>query len=199
MPATFAVKKSELRQRYLARRKTLSETDYQEKNQSIVARLFDYYNFESYHTVHCFVPSTRQREVDTWPIIRRLWQLPGVQVLAPRCDVDNNLTHHLLDSDTLLVNNHWGIPEPSPGSPTYPPEAIDFVLVPLLTFDQRGHRVGYGKGFYDRFLQSCRSDALKVGLSLFPPVDRIADADANDVRLDAVVTPERVWDWDKNQ
>ncbi len=75
--------------------------------------------------------------------------------------------------------------------------SIDWVLVPLLAFDRRGHRVGYGKGFYDRFLAGCRSDARKIGLSLFAPVVAIDDIGSQDVALDAVVTPDRVWTFGK--
>lgn len=70
---------------------------------------------------------------------------------------------------------------------------LDAVLVPLIAFDARGFRVGYGKGFYDRFLKTCRADCLKIGLSLFPPVEKIADTADFDVKLDACATPEKIW------
>ena len=187
------MKKSKLRQQYLARRAALSEADYQRRNRQLVERLFTTYSFDQFRTVHCFIPSERQREVDTWPIIRRLWTLPSVRVLVPRCDTQEAvLTHHELTPDTPLENSPWGIPEPT-DSPAYPPIDIDLVLVPLLAFDRRGHRVGYGKGFYDRFLSECRPDTLKIGLSLFPPVDKIDDVFAGDVALDAAVMPDEVW------
>ena len=187
------MKKSDLRQQYLARRAALSEADYRQKNQQVVEQLFAAYAFEQFHTVHCFISSGPQREVATWPIIRRLWALPSVQVLVPRCDTQaTRLTHHQLTPGTLLKNNRWGIPEPT-DSPAYPAQAIDLVLVPLLVFDRQGHRVGYGKGFYDRFLQACRPDTLKVGLSLFPPIERIEDVFEGDVPLDAGVMPTGVW------
>ena len=186
------MKKSELRQRYLKRRTALSEADYQRKNQQVVEQLLATYSFNQFRTVHCFVPSTRQREVDTWPIIRRLWTLPSVRMLVPRCEAaTTTLTHHALAPDTALVKNRWGIPEPV-GNPTHSPQEIDLVLVPLLVVDQRGHRVGYGKGFYDRFLAECRADTLKVGLSLFPLVAQIDDVSVEDVALDAVVMPGEV-------
>ena len=187
----YAVKKSELRQQYLDCRAALSETDFRQKNRQLVERLFTTYAF-SFCTVHCFIPSERQREVDTWPIIRRLWTMPGVRVLAPRCKADYTLTHHELTPDTKLANNRWGIPEPT-NSLTDLPHAVDLVLVPLLAFDRRGHRVGYGKGFYDRFLQQCRPQTLKVGLSLFSPVAHINDVFSGDVPLDTVIMPGSVW------
>ena len=87
-----------------------------------------------------------------------------------------------------LENNAWGIPEPRQGIPT-PIEKIDLVLVPLLAFDQRGHRVGYGKGYYDRFLAESNSDCRKIGLSFFEPVENINDITKDDVPLTGCVTP----------
>ncbi len=113
-------------------------------------------------------------------------------MVVPRCGKDRSLTHHLITSTTPLVHNRWGIPEPLPESPVCPIEAIDVVLVPLLAFDRHGHRVGYGQGFYDRFLSACRADTQRIGLSLFAPVDQIVDVSADDVPLNAVVTPAEV-------
>jgi 5-formyltetrahydrofolate cyclo-ligase len=67
---------------------------------------------------------------------------------------------------------------------------IDLVIVPLVCVDKSGHRVGYGKGFYDRFLKQVRTDCVKVGLSYFEPVERIDDVHEGDVRLDFVITPK---------
>lgn len=187
------MKKSALRQYYLARRAALTESDYQRMNQHLVEQLFAAYTLDKFYTVHCFLPSQRQREVDTWPIIRRLWQRPSGRVLVPRCSPPGNtLTHHELTPETILQNNRWGIPEPV-GSPPCLVAEIDLVLVPLLAFDRRGHRVGYGQGFYDRFLCACRPDTPKVGLSLFPPTEPIEDIFPGDVALSAVVMPGEVW------
>ena len=189
------VTKSQLRQRYRARRAALSEIAYRQKNQQLAERLLAAHDFAG--TVHCFLPNKRQREVDTWPIIHRLWTLPTVRVLAPRClRSGNELSHHVLTSDTRLEDNRWGIPEPVDGQEC-PASSIDWVLVPLLIFDRRGHRVGYGKGFYDRFLAGCRPDARKVGLSLFAPVARVDDVNSEDIPLDAVVTPDQVWNFNQ--
>jgi 5-formyltetrahydrofolate cyclo-ligase len=66
----------------------------------------------------------------------------------------------------------------------------------MIGFDLQGNRVGYGKGFYDRFLERTRPDAIKVGLCLFPPVDQISDAAPFDIKMDVVVTPEQVYFFD---
>ena len=148
--------------------------------------------------LHLFLPISRQKEIDTWPLIDRLRQEhPAVSLAVPVSDFQlTHMTSFLLWPDTPLLENRWGIPEPV-GAEEVPPEAIDMVLLPLLTFDLQGHRVGYGKGFYDRFLARCRPDVQKVGLSLEPPVPQISDPNPFDVSLDAAVTPERVY-WFRN-
>ena len=62
-----------------------------------------------------------------------------------------------------------------------------------MIFDHQGHRVGYGKGYYDRFLGECNRYTLKVGLSFFDPVSKIEDIDTNDIALDYAVTPRETY------
>lgn len=99
------------------------------------------------------------------------------------------MTHYLYDP-SFIQTNKYGIPEPSEGQ-TVSTDRIDVVIVPLLVADKNGHRVGYGGGFYDRFLSTCRDDTLKVGLSFFPPVSTpVSDVDLHDISLDALVSPD---------
>ena len=94
--------------------------------------------------------------------------------------------------DTIFEDNEYNIPEPIHGE-IIEPSQIEMVLVPLLSFDLKGHRVGYGKGFYDRFLQQCSKDCLKIGLSYFEPIDQLNDPGEFDVTLDACITPQQVY------
>ncbi len=72
-------------------------------------------------------------------------------------------------------------------------EDIDMVIVPLLAFDTKGYRVGYGKGYYDRFLKNCRTDVIKVGFSYFEPVDTIDDINVYDMPLDYCITHDKIY------
>jgi 5-formyltetrahydrofolate cyclo-ligase len=93
---------------------------------------------------------------------------------------------------TPTTTNEWGITEPQ--SDTYiSPENIDTVVVPLMCFDKAGHRVGFGKGYYDRFLKRCSKDVKTVGVSYFEPVDKITDVETTDVALNVIVTPKKVY------
>ena len=99
------------------------------------------------------------------------------------------LSSILLTKDTQLINNAWGIPEPKQDV-IITPETIDVVFVPLLAYDKYGNRIGYGGGYYDRFLSECRGETLKIGLSYFPPENNFyALRNATDVFLDYTITP----------
>jgi len=66
---------------------------------------------------------------------------------------------------------------------------ICWVFVPLVVFDRKGNRAGYGKGYYDRFLMTCRPDCLKIGFSYFEPVELLEDKNQYDIPLNMCITP----------
>lgn len=70
---------------------------------------------------------------------------------------------------------------------------IDIAFIPLLAFDTEGNRIGYGKGYYDRFLAKCRKDIITIGLSYFPPLDKVDDIEFFDKKIDFCITPESVY------
>ncbi|QJW91888.1 5-formyltetrahydrofolate cyclo-ligase [Spirosoma taeanense] len=190
--------KAELRRHFLAARRGLSAQEVAQQSVRITDLLFGLSAVQTRLAtaplIHMFLPIQRQNEVDTWLLINRLrLDSPQSQVAVSITDTTKNqLTHHLLEPDTLLAENRWGVPEPDPVATEIKPGAIEMVFVPLLAFDKRGHRVGYGRGYYDRFLAECSPTCLKVGLSLVEAVKLIDDVEPTDVRLDMCVTPNQV-------
>lgn len=182
------MKKAELREEYLSKRSMLSEEDLDSISRTVSERLFEAVDFSKVGTVHLFLPIERLNEIDTWQIAYRIWtQYPSVRTVVPKVDRESGeLKSIVLTRTTPIEPSEWDVPEPTAGVEVAPSE-IDVVLVPLLCSDERGHRVGYGKGFYDRFLAKCRLDSRKIGLSHFQPVEMIDDVTAMDVRLDEVV------------
>jgi 5-formyltetrahydrofolate cyclo-ligase len=102
------------------------------------------------------------------------------------------MVHYLLTDNTKFKKNEYNIPEPIDGIEV-PVSKIDVVFVPLLAFDVKGNRVGYGKGFYDKFLSKCNPETIKIGLSFFEAEDKIVDITSNDKTLNYCITPEKVY------
>lgn len=188
--------KAELRKIYLERQKSFSVAERTEKSRQIAEKFFENFNLKTIKFLHVFLPIEKNKEVETAFIFKRLWKVfPAITTVVSRIDFESMTLENLRFFDeTKLVKNKWHILEPTAGE-LVEIESLDVVLIPLLCFDETGFRVGYGKGFYDKFLSECRADCLKIGLSYFPPVAEISDAQSFDVRLDFCITPESVSSW----
>lgn len=190
--------KPALRRTALARRRALTATEVAGGSALLCAQLFQNFAVAEWRWLHVFLPLVSKNEPDTWGIIRRVWaDFPGLQLAAPVVQPDGiSLKHYELTAATPLLANRWGIPEPVANPATEAsPAALDAVLVPLLACDAAGQRVGYGGGFYDRFLAQCRPGTAFIGLNILdePPGALLADALPTDVALTALVTPGGVW------
>ena len=180
--------KSFLRRQYLEKRLALSIEEVDTASLAIANRCLELLMWEK-EIFHLFLSITQKNEVVTNPLLTLL-QGRDKSIVVPKILPEGNLEHILLQDATKIKLNAWGVPEPLSGI-LIPPEKIEVVFVPLLVFDTQGNRVGYGKGFYDRFLAACSPQVINVGLSFFEPVERIADVDAFDIPLTACVTPLR--------
>ena len=187
--------KQELRKIYREKRLRLSTDQYQRLNKQLLEQVHQL-DTASFSTVHLFLPIEGNREPDTYAIAAWLrHNNPGIRLALPRTSPLNHHMDHVLWDDTIpLEQNHWGIPEPQGGDLVSSNE-IDVVFIPLLAFDVRGNRVGYGKGFYDRFLADCQPDTTKIGLSLFDAEPAISGVDPFDIPLDYCITPKRIWNF----
>ena len=181
--------KKELRKLYLEKRKGLSEGDCAEFNLKLYSVFFSSIDLSFVKVLHTYLPIDHNREPDTWMIIDRIRrEFPHIRISVPRVGPADELENTYFEEPNQLKKSSWGIPEPQQGVQT-PNEKIDLAIVPLLVVDKLGHRVGYGRGYYDKLLQRTRPDCLKVGLSFFDAVDRIENVDEYDVALNQCVTP----------
>ena len=181
--------KKELRKLHLEKRRGLSEGDCAALNLKLYSIFFSSIDLSFIKVLHTYLPIEHNREPDTWMIIDRVRrEFPHVRISLPRVGPGDELENIYFEGQHQLQTSSWRIPEPKQGVPT-PDEKIDLVIVPLLAVDKVGHRVGYGRGFYDRLLKRLRPDCQKIGLSLFPAVDRIEDIDEYDETLNQCVTP----------
>jgi 5-formyltetrahydrofolate cyclo-ligase len=183
--------KKELRLNFLQLRNELSSETISNYSLEIANRVLQLpiWTFNFYHL---FLSISEKKEIDTG-FIMSILQGKDKNIVLPKVLDDTNMVHYLLTDNTILRKNKWNIPEPVDGL-VVPPLKIDVVFIPLLAFDKLGHRVGYGKGFYDKFLNDdCREDVIKIGLSLFKPVDKISDIQKHDIIMDYCVTPDKVY------
>lgn len=187
--------KSSLRKKYRDLRETLSAETIEEKSLEIANNLIEL-PIWGYNFYHIFLSISEKKEIDTEPILHILQGKDKNVVISKTDFASTSMKHYLLTDGTIIKANNWGIPEPVDGL-EIPSNKIEVVFVPLLAFDLEGHRVGYGKGFYDIFLSECRKNVIKVGLSLFEPEIKIPGIQENDVPLDFCVTPTRIYNFKK--
>lgn len=190
--------KAALRRAALPRRQALTPAEIAVRSAQLGAQLFRHFPVAEWRWLHVFLPLARQNEPDTWPLIHQIWadELP-VRLAVPVVQPDGiSLKHYELTPATPLVASRWGIPEPVADAATeVAPAQLSAVLVPLLAGDRQGQRVGYGGGFYDRFLAQCGPGTLFIGLNVLDdePVAAIADVLPTDVPLHACLTPGGMW------
>lgn len=185
--------KNQLRSIYKEKRKEISVQEIEKYNDLILIN-FQKINLHFVKYIHTYLSSLKLREAETAKIVRYLqFKNPGLKVVVPKIDIHSgNMFHLHFDENSELINNAYGIDEPIVGN-KIPEHEIDVVLVPLLAFDKTGFRVGYGKGYYDKFLSKCRKEVIKIGLSFFEPVDEIEDINQFDISLNYCVTPRKLY------
>lgn len=185
--------KKELRKKYKDLRKTLNENEIEDLSLAIANQTLKLpiWNFENYHL---FLTITEHREVDT-EFLLQILSGKDKNVILSRSDFETREMNHVLLTDNLkIVKNEWNIPEPVGGIPIAN-EMIDVVFIPLLAYDKKGNRIGYGKGFYDLFLSKCKKEVVKIGLSFFEPEEEIQDVFESDIALDYCVTPNTIYNF----
>jgi 5-formyltetrahydrofolate cyclo-ligase len=181
-----AMLKSETRKQALKDRLAISDMKYESLNIGLLNQFFKL-DFSAIQTLHIFLPIIEKREPNTFLLIEWLAEHhPEIKIIVPKADFETALmtNHEYLGVDDLK-ENLYNILEPQKGM--IHNGEVDMVLIPLLAFDSQGYRVGYGKGFYDRFLQNI--NAQKIGLSLSPAIDKIDDVNEHDIALDFCITP----------
>ena len=141
---------------------------------------------------HLYLSNEINNEVETDEIVNLLF-MKNKRVFVPKI-LGKDLLNIEIDNNTNYSLNQLGIREPI-SSNQKDASLLEVIFVPLLIFDKLGHRVGYGGGYYDKFLENIKDDVLKIGLSLFDPIDKIQDIEKHDISLDYIITPIRVYDF----
>ena len=192
--------KKDLRKEFLIKRKSLTDRELSTYSEQICAKLFQSFPIQSFSNIHIFLPIKKQNEIDTWLIINTFRKdFSQINIILPRISENGEMENYLFTDETKFEESKWGIEEPTINYQraanrfSTANSQIDLVILPLLIFDKKGYRVGYGKGFYDKFLASCRADVLKIGLSIFEPIEAIEDINEFDIKMNFCVTPKQIW------
>ena len=180
--------KTFLRSHYKKKRLSLTKQEVGHLSRRVCNQL-DKLNIWKLKHYHIFISILKYNELDTSSIINKLNSEQKI-IIVPKIS-NNELVHIAINDETEFGLNEFGIKEPNDGN-HFIIENLDIIFIPLLAFDIEGHRVGYGKGYYDRFLKLTNNSTLKIGLSFFDPINKIQDIDDNDVKLDYCVTPKQV-------
>lgn len=183
--------KAKIRKLYLQKRKQLTDKERSIYSDEIYHQLFNKFDFNN-KIVSLFLPINKFKEINTYPIFDRLTKSNNTTVgLSVSNTIKSSMELKKWSEDIIIKENEWGIPEPTHGD-IIENKDIDIVIVPMLICDRKGHRIGYGKGFYDRFLATCKKEAIFIGLNYFTPITSILK-DKNDIPLHYLVTPQEIY------
>ena len=185
--------KKEARKVYREKRKAITPVE-RSKLDDLLLIQFQTIDLPFINNVLSYWPSEEHGEPNTHLFTRYLeFRYPGLQVLYPKTDFAlNEIKAVLTEEESVFELNAFRIYEPVSGEIVSPSD-IDLVLVPLLSVDRKGYRVGFGKGFYDRYLAQCGQNCIKVGFSYFDPIEVIEDCHQFDVPLNLCITPQDVY------
>lgn len=180
--------KAEARKYYRSLRKSFSK----EEVNKLSEQIFEYiktFDFSGSKSFHLFLPIEKNNEINTYPIIDWLFQ-QDKDVILPLV-VGDDMLNCKVEKDVETKLNSLQIPEPVQYTEV-DAFTIDVVFIPMFVADKNGNRVGYGGGYYDKFLARCRPDSKKIGLTYFRPIEIIEDAYSGDFPLDFCIIPEGI-------
>jgi 5-formyltetrahydrofolate cyclo-ligase len=188
--------KADLRVLFKEKRNQLSEAELEEGSEKIALIIDDFCEqHRELDHYHLFFPIQKLKEVNTFLIRDLLARRNKTLYTSLIGDSNIEMETVLLGKRTEFVADRYGIPVPQ-NFERISPERIQVVFVPLLAVDYSGQRIGYGKGFYDRFLATINPKVIKIGLSIFEPIQQIP-SESFDIPLDYCVTPKNLFNFSK--
>lgn len=167
--------KQELRKQYLQQRKQIPFVEITSLSLKFIPYLINWINAHSLKKIQIYLPITKNHEPDTLSLIKSLVaQLPDIQFYAPIVTDqagENTMEVYPIALETEFKVGKYGIIEPMANGQPLPPQNLDGLILPLLAIDKAGHRIGYGAGYYDRYLMRCKQNVPTIALGFFPPLD----------------------------
>jgi 5-formyltetrahydrofolate cyclo-ligase len=152
------------------------------------------FNFGNAASLFTYWPMVHEPNVQLYTAYLK-HSIIDLQIVYPVTDFNTTtMSAFAVNDDTLFTENNYGLTEPTNGQ-LIAPSSIDIVFVPLLVCDTAGFRVGFGKGFYDKYLAQCRKDIIKIGFNYFEPIEKIIDTNKFDIPLNYCITPQRIYEF----
>jgi 5-formyltetrahydrofolate cyclo-ligase len=188
--------KSELREIFKAKRNQLADEELSESSQKITLAVQEFCDeYPNLEHFHLFFPIQRLKEINTFLIRDFLEQNNKIVYTSVINGISDQMETIQVQPKTEFRKDRYGIPVPKDFN-LAPSSFIQVVFVPLLVVDKEGNRIGYGKGYYDRFLASLSPEVVKIGLSVFEPVEQIS-SEPFDIPLDYCITPKNMFNFSK--
>ncbi len=144
-----AAEKKRLREWAKARRGMLSSEEKRREDAAVCQRVLELAAYRKAKTVFCYIAIGG--EIDVTKLIFQAWK-DGKRIAVPKCGKYGQMDAREITSLSSLSAGRYGILEPKEGAPVVLPEEIGLAVVPCLACDKRGYRLGYGGGYYDRYL-----------------------------------------------
>lgn len=185
--------KSEIRKTFKQRRKYIVPFELNRISEACTKIVLERFDFKE-KIVSIFLPIEKQKEINTYDLMEEIISRGGTIALSKSNFNDFSLVHFKYEKTSQLEVNPYGIPEPKFGE-EIPEILLDYVFVPLLAINNVGHRVGYGKGFYDRLLSKCKPNCFFIGMNMFDEFVNIDDINPMDVKLHFCITPTGFYDF----
>jgi 5-formyltetrahydrofolate cyclo-ligase len=185
--------KSEIRKAFKQRRKFVTPFELNRISEVCTKIVLERFDFNG-KIASVFLPIEKLKEINTYELLEEILARGGTIALSKSDFNDNSLIHYKYEKTSQLEVNSFGIPEPKYGD-VIQDVLLDFVFVPLLAINNSGHRVGYGKGFYDKLLSKCKPNCLFIGLNIFDEFIIIDDINPMDVPLHYCITPNGFYDF----
>ena len=179
--------KSHLRKQYKKFRSKFSKKEIDLLSEDIAKKLLE--NFElSNKRIHVFISIEHLLEVNTQLLIAKLLRINSE--IGTSLYIENTIetSHVKINKSTKFFLGDMKIPNPI-SSDILDIKTFDYIIIPLLAYDQNGVRLGYGKGIYDQILMNCKKNCIKIGISLFKP-EKIIPTESHDIPLDFCQTPQ---------
>lgn len=175
--------KPTLRQNFLFKRTQHSQQEKREKSKNITNKLVKLQIFKKAKNIFCYI--SLPDEVSTEDLIKEY--LKSKKIVVPKIKKNKIELHHLTNWQDLKKGK-WNIFEPAKHCKINP-KNIDLAIIPGIVFDLNGHRLGFGKGFYDKILKKLKCP--KIGLAYNFQITKKLPIDEHDVAMDMIITEKR--------